>query len=111
MKRLRKFFNVVKYSLCNRKYFLLNVIKAEALEHLKLFGKIGVDYTEDIQDLIYHIDSYIDLPNMLRKTIYEPYLKNGEKFEEYFQDLEKHRAVEREYIFELMKRLPIGFSL
>ena len=111
MKRLRKLFNLVKFALGNRKYFLLNIIKAEALEHLRLFGKIGVDYTEDLQDLIYHIDSYIDLPNMLRKTTYEPYLKNGEKFEEYFHDLETHRAVAREYIFELMKRLPIGFQL
>ena len=76
-----------------------------------MFNKIGIGSTEEIQDLIFHIDSYLDLPNMLRKTVYEPYLKNGEKLDEYFEELEKARAVEREYIFELMKKLPIGFEL
>lgn len=93
-----------------RKNFTLFLIRAEAVEYLRTFDKIGVGWTEDIQDLIFHIDSYLDLPNMLRKTTYEEYLKKGEKFEEYFHDLEKLRAVEREYIFELMKRLPIGFE-
>ena len=76
-----------------------------------MFNKIGIGCTEEIQDLIYHIDSYIDLPHMLRETVYEEYLKNGEKLDEYFEELEKARAVEREYIFELMKKLPIGFEL
>ena len=111
MKReCKKLFRLIKCALFNSKYFLLNLIKEEALDHLSTFNKCGVGSTEDIQDLIYHIDSYIELPNILRKTVYEPYLKNGEKLEEYFQDLETHRAVERDYIFELMKRLPIGFE-
>ncbi len=33
-----------------------------------------------------------------------------EKLDEYFEELEKARAVEREYIFELAKKLPIGFE-
>lgn len=112
MKRVKKLWKLIKCILFkNNKYFLLNIIKEEALEHLKTFNKVGVGSTEDIQDLIYHIDSYIDLPNMLRRTIYEPYLKKGEKLDVYFKDLETHRAVEREYIFELMKTLPIGFQL
>ena len=102
-RRVKKFFRLLKCALFNSKYFLLNVIKEEALEHLQTFDKLGIGSTEDIQDLIYHIDSYIELPNMLRKTIYEPYLKKGEKLDLYMKELETHRAVEREYIFELMK--------
>ena len=109
-KRLFKLFNILKNLFLNPKYLILYVIRAEAYCMLKTFNKIGVGSTEDIQDLIFHIDSYIDLPNMLRRTVYEPYLKNGEKLDEYFEELEKARAVEREYIFELMKRLPIGFE-
>ena len=103
-------FRLIKYAVTKRKYFLLYIIRDEARDYLKTFGKIGVDYTEDIQDLIYHINSYIELPQILQKTVYEPYLKNGEMLEEYFHDLETHRAVERDYIFDLMKRLPIGFE-
>ena len=109
-RKAKKLFRLLKCALFNSRYFLLNVIKEEALDHLKTFNKVGVGSTEDIQDLIYHIDSYIDLPNMLRRTIYEPYLQKGEKLDLYMKELETHRAVEREYIFELMKTLPIGFE-
>lgn len=111
MKRVLKILRLLKCALFNSKYFLLNVIKEEAKQHLKTFNKIGVGMTEDIQDLIYHIDSYIELPKVLQNTTYKGYLEKGEMFEEYFHDLETHRAVERDYIFELMKRLPIGFQL
>ena len=111
MKRLRKLFRLLKYAITKRKYFLLYLIREEAKDHLKAFNKIGVGMTEDIQDLIYHIDSYIALPQTLQNTVYKGYLEKGEKFEEYFEDLETHRAVERDYIFELLKRLPIGFEL
>ena len=111
LKRVKRLLRIVEYAVTQPKCFILYLIKAEALEHLKTFNKIGIGCTEEIQDLIYHIDSYIDLPNMLRKTVYEEYLKKGEKLDEYFEELEKARAVEREYIFELMKKLPIGFEL
>ena len=111
LKRARRLLRIVKYAVTQPKCFILYLIKAEALEHLKVFNKIGIGSTEEIQDLIYHIDSYIDLPHMLRETVYEEYLKNGEKLDEYFEELEKARAVERDYIFELMKKLPIGFEL
>ena len=110
LKRVRRFLRISKYAVTQPKCFTLYLIKAEALEHLKVFNKIGVGSTEEIQDLVYHIDSYVDLPNMLRSTVYEEYLKKGEKIEEYFIELEKARAVERDYIFELMKKLPIGFE-
>ena len=98
------------YAVTQRKYFLLYLIREEAKDYLGTFNKIGVGSTEDIQDLIYHIDSYLNLPKMLQNTVYKGQLENGEKFEEYFKDLETHRAVERDYIFELLKRLPIGFE-
>ena len=111
MKReCKKFFRLLKCALFNSKYFLLNVIKEEALSHLETFNKVGVGSTEDIQDLIYHIDSYIELPQILQSTTYKGYLEKGEKLDEYFEDLETHRAVERDYICELMKNLPIGFE-
>ena len=110
-RKLKKFFRLAKYALTQRKNFTLYMIREEAKDHLKLFNRVGVGSTEDIQDLIYHINSYLELPHTLRFTKYEPYLKKGEKLDEYFHELEISRAVERDYIFELMKRLPIGFEL
>jgi hypothetical protein len=111
MRRVRKLIKLIKCAIFNSQYFLLNIIKEEALEHLKTFDKIGIGATEEIQDLIYHIDSYIEIPKILQNTIYKGYLEKGEMIEEYFHDLETHRAVEREYIFNLLKKLPIGFQL
>jgi hypothetical protein len=111
LKRVRRLLRIIKYAVTQPKCFTLYLIKAEALEHLRVFNKIGVGSTEEIQDLIFHIDSYIELPQVLRNTIYEPYLKKGEKIDEYFEELEHARAVERDYIFELAKKLPIGFEL
>lgn len=110
LRRVGKLLRFVKYFIFDSKYFLLRVIREEALEHLEVFNRIGVGSTEEIQDLIYHIDSYLELPKILQSTTYKGYLENGEMVEEYFHDLETHRAVERDYIFELVKKLPIGFK-
>ena len=111
-RKLKKLIELIKCALFeDSRYFLLDVIKEEALQHLKTFNKIGVGSTEEIQDLIYHIDSYKEIPGILQNTIYKGYLEKGEMLEEYFHDMETHRAVERDHIFELMKKLPIGFEL
>ena len=110
-KRIVKVCRLIKYILINPKYLILYLIKTEAQEHLKTFYKMGVGNVEDIEDLIYHIDSYIEIPKVLQATTYAEYLKNGEKLDEYIEDLETYRAVERDYIFEALKRLPIGFQL
>ena len=105
-----KLLRIVKNLMLNRKYFTLSLMKAEAQDHLDTYKKIGVGNVEDIEDLIFHIDSYMDLPHMLQSTVYKGYLEKGEKLDEYFEDLEKARAVERDYIFDLAKKLPIGFE-
>ena len=110
-KRIVKICRLIKYIVINPKYLILYLIKVEAQEHLKTFYKMGIGNVEDIEDLIYHIDSYIEIPKVLQSTTYAGYLEKGEKLDEYFEDLETHRAVERDYIFEALKRLPIGFQL
>ena len=110
-KRIIKICRLIKYIVINPKYLILYLIKVEAQEHLKTFYKMGIGNVEDIEDLIYHIDSYIEIPKVLQSTTYAGYLEKGEKLDEYFEDLETHRAVERDYIFEALKRLPIGFQL
>ena len=110
-KRVIKICRLIKYIVINPKYLILYLIKVEAQEHLKTFYKMGIGNVEDIEDLIYHIDSYIEIPKVLQSTTYAGYLEKGEKLDEYFEDLETHRAVERDYIFEALKRLPIGFQL
>ena len=111
MKRLKKLCRILKYLFTNRKYFTLSLIKAEAKDHLDTYYKIGVGNVEDIENLIFHIDSYMEIPHVLQTTVYKGYLEKGEKLDEYFYELERMRAVERDYIFEAAKRLPIGFEI
>ena len=111
MKRVRKLYRILKYLFTNKKYFTLSLLKAEAEDHLDTYYKIGVGNVEDIEDLIFHIDSYMEIPQVLQTTVFKGYLEKGEKLDEYFVELEKMRAVERDYIFELAKKLPIGFEL
>ena len=110
-KRLVKLFRIIKYALVAPKYLLLYLMRAEAEDYLDTFHRMGIGNIEEVEDLIYHIDSYIELPKVLQSTTYAEYLKNGEKLDEYIEDLETHRAVEREYIFEALKKLSIGFQL
>ena len=110
MKRLKKLCRIFKYLFTNRKYFTLSLLKAEAEDHLDTYYKIGVGNVEDIENLIFHIDSYMEIPHVLQTTIFKGYLEKGEKLDEYFYELERMRAVERDYIFEAAKRLPIGFE-
>ena len=110
-KRLVKLFRIIKYAIISPKYLLLYLMRAEAEDYLDTFHKMGIGCVEEVEDLIYHIDSYIELPKILQNTKYVDYLKNGEKLDEYIEDLETYRAVEREYIFEALKKLSIGFQL
>lgn len=109
MNKIFKVLRIVKYAIFDSENFLLRILEEETKDYLKYFAKLKVVNTEDFEDLLYHIKSYIDLPETLKSTLYD----SGNKYNlvEYIEDLEKLRAVERDYIFELVKDLPLGFKL
>jgi len=129
MKRLfKKIFRVVLiiqgYLLKNECSFL-RILEEEAMDYLESCSRIGVRNTEEIEDLIFHIRAYKDVPKILRSTVFTDIPKEVEtkmkrdivfllkrdesllhRYTEYITEIEKQRAVERLYIIECMKSFP-----
>lgn len=134
---LRKLFKLPKLLKC---YFskdrnaLLALLEDEAQKLLKQYGEMGVCNIEGIEDLLFHIRTYHEIPEMLRATEF-PMLKNIkfffengdigvfrlghkrptveelEEYIKYIEEVERQRAVERDFIFEKAKELPLEFCL
>ena len=134
---LRKILRIPKLLKCylsKDKNALLALIEEEANELLKQYGDMGTCNTEGIEDLLFHIQSYYEIPEVV-KQIEFPMLRNINFFYEdgnirvfelgskkptveeledyirYIEEVERQRAVERDFIFEKVKELPLGFSL
>lgn len=106
---MKKVCNVLRYYLLKDENAFMYLLKEEALSYMEQCKRIGVCNTEGIENLLFHIDSYLEIPEALKKTTFLDNLENrGTK---YLLEVEKERAVERDYICELLKELPIGFKV
>ena len=99
------------------------------METVEDCARMEVDMTEEVEDLIFHIRSYYDIPFNIAATSYpdlegtsiKRIIKGYDKgkasmedvmlFADYLEDVEKQRAVERDIIFEYAKILAFGFKL
>ena len=91
--------------------------------------KLEIRQTEELEDLIFHIKTYNEIPDIVAETGY-PNLKGKKivdvvraykkkklsieevkKYGEYLMEVEEMRAVERDFIFDYAKVLTFGFSL
>ena len=126
---MKQLWTILKYFFQDRDSLLLHLMEMKAYELLNDCGMIEVGATEEIEDLIFHIKSYYDIPENIVNTKY-PDLKgmdvkyvlrefnNGNlhaddilRFADFFVDVEKQRAVERDIIFDHAKALSFGFYL
>ena len=119
-KRLRRFWKVLKYFLNDDDTLILYLLEQKALDCLEDCYKLKVSTTEELEDLIFHIKSYISIPKTLIETkfpeMHDIDLKKRkskltEKQAEFILEVEKQRAVERDFIFEHAKVLTLGFKL
>lgn len=134
---LRKIIRIPKLLKCylsKDKNALLALIEEEANELLKQYGDIGTCNIEGIEDLLFHLQSYSEIPEVVKQTefpmlrninfFYEdgnirvfelgskkPTIEELEDYIKYIEEVERQRAVERDFIFEKVKELPLGFSL
>ena len=138
LKKLTKIFKIIRSYMRDDESLFLTVLEEEALEALERYKKLGITNTEEIEDLLYHIRSYNEIPKALKGTSFEVLEKaqvtvktNGvleveftvsdgttaeeieaiSKYIEYITEVEDQRAVERDFIFEHLKNLPLSFSL
>ena len=134
IKRLPRLIRLLQSYLMKDENALLALIEDEAKDVLKRYEKMGICDTEEIEDPLFHIKSYSEIPQVVRdldfpdikeaKFIFEKgYLKAVELGKErpsaaeieryilYIEEVEKQRAVERDFIFEKVKNLPLGMVL
>lgn len=128
-RRIKKLWYILKYFFTDEDHLLLHLIEMKAYETLKDCAAIGVGMTEEVEDLIFHIRTYYDIPETIATTKY-PDLKEIDipkmmkrykssqvdlaeviKFADFLEDVEKQRSVERDIIFEHAKALSFGFRL
>ena len=128
-KKIRKLLSIVKFYFEDEDNLLLYLLEIKAKETLEMCYNLGVGSTEEIEDLIFHIKSYYDIPEAIAlakypkmqemdiPTLIKEYKKDRldlaevMKFADFLEDVEKQRAVEREIIFEHAKVLSFGFRL
>ena len=134
IKRLPRLIRLLQSYLMKDENALLALIEDEAKDVLKHYKKMGIYNIEEIEDLLFHIKSYSEIPQVVRdldfpdikeaKFIFEKgYLKAVELGKErpsaaeieryilYIEEVEKQRAVERDFIFDKVKNLPLGMVL
>lgn len=129
LRKIKKLLAILKYFFQDEDNLLLHLMEMKAYESLEDCATMEISTTEELEDLIFHIRSYYDIPLYLAETKY-PKLKSlnaqeivknykDEKineedvmeFAEFLADVEKQRAVERDIIFEHAKILTFGFRL
>ena len=128
-KKTKKFFNIVRYFLTDEDNLVLHLLKMKAYECMDDCYKLEVRQTEELEDLVFHINAYLSVPealvelsypefrNVKVKDIIKKYKKKKtsiaeiKRYGDFLVDIETQRAVERDCIFDHAKSLPFGFSL
>lgn len=129
IKKIKKLLTIVKYFIEDEENLLLHLMEIKAQETLATCFDLDITMTEEIEDFIFHIETYYDIPETVAYTKYpdlknidiEKMMKNYKKgklsmadimrFADFLEDVEKQRAVERDIIFEEAKMLSFGFKL
>ena len=128
-KRVKKLLNIIKYYFEDEDNLLLHLMEMKAYEILDACYDLDVGMTEEIEDFIFHIRTYYDIPETIASTKYpdlvdvdiptmmkkykkcELDMSDVLKFADYLEEVESQRAVERDIIFEEAKMLSFGFRL
>jgi len=129
LRKIKSLLDIIKYFFKDEETLFLYLLEKKAVGCLKDCEKLEICNTEEIEDLIFHIRTYHDIPRMLKETEYsdlknetlpkimkkyrdnEAEIEDVERYADFLTDLETQRALERDYIFECAKVLPFGFKL
>lgn len=129
IKKIKKLLFILKYFFTDEDNLLLHLLELKALQTLDSCNDLEVVNTEEIEDLLFHLHIYYEIPEGLVETKYPSFkgesvrsiikkfkegkLSMGEvdKYADFIIDVETQRAVERDFIFEYAKNLAFGFEL
>ena len=129
LRKIKKLGSIIKYFFEDEDVLFLQLLKMKAEECTADCVRLSVRNTEELEDLIFHIDSYLRIPQDLVAIKYPDFedlsvqdvirrfkdnkmsIKEIEEYGDFLVDVETQRAVERDIIFDHAKILPFGFSL
>ena len=124
VKRMFRFFRILWYLLFKKDYLFLYLLEDKAHSCLDDCLSLNIPNTEQLEDLIFHIRSYYEIPKVVRELKFpdmqdfnvKSLLKKKasdvpKEITEYLVEIEVQRAVERDIIFDLAKNLPFGFTI
>lgn len=125
----KKIFNLgqlLYYYFTDEENLVLHILERKALDCMKDCVTLNVSDMEELEDLLFHIKTYYEIPLAVRETRYPNVkmlnlkdvcqgniedLKETDEFMHYVEDVETQRALERSFIFDHAKNLPLGFKL
>lgn len=129
LRKIKKLWNIIKYFFEDEDMLFMYLLELKALECTKDCYNLEIRSTEELEDLLFHIKTYKEIPQTLIETKYFNFkntsvkdiirkfkedkisLEEIERYGDFLIDVETGRAVERDLIFDHAKKLPFGFSL
>lgn len=124
--KIRELWSILKFFIMDNENLLFHLMEVRAHAILRECSNIGVDSVEEIEDLLFHIKLYYEIPEAVAETRYTKFrgIKykdllnstddgiNTQEITDYIIEVETQRALERELIFEHAKSLDtLGFVL
>ena len=127
-RKIKKLWGIVRYFFEDEDTLLLYLLKVKAYECMNDCCRLEVSSTEELEDLVLHINSYLEVPTALVETKYPDFrgtsiqdvikkfkgkkmsIREINTYGDFLVDVETQRAVERDIIFDHAKCLPFGFS-
>lgn len=128
-KKIKRLLSIIKYFFEDEDTLFFYLLEKKAYESMKDCAKLEVGSTEELEDLLFHLKIYKEIPMALTETKYPKFrgssvkdviqrfkqdkmtLQEIEEYGDYLVEVETQRAVERDIIFDHAKVLPFGFSL
>lgn len=129
LRKIKKFWAILKYFFTDEENLFLYLLEIKAFECLEDCYKLDISSTEELEDLIFHIRSYREVPNVIAEIKYPEFkdmtikdivkkykdkkadLEEINRYGDFLIEVEEQRAVERDFMFDLAKSLTFGFKL
>ena len=130
LRKVKKLWAILKYFFTDEDNLFLHLMEMKAYEAMQDCAVLDVGTTEELEDLVFHIRSYYDIPENIAATKYSSMqdifdvpkmmkdFTSGKldtedliRYADFIGDVEKQRAVERDMIFEHAKALTFDFKL
>ena len=129
MDKIKRLFGIVKRFFRDEDELVFYLMEQKALKCLDECYKLKISMTEELEDLIFHIRTYRDIPRVISEIKYPEFkgkditvlmkeldkklipIESAERALKYIAEVEKSRAVERDCIFDGARVLTFGFNI